>query len=58
MSEEPLTKKEWEAFLCNHWIHMKEELANIKSNVSWLKWLNALIIAGLIGYALKDFLNV
>jgi len=52
MSEEPLSKKEWEEFLCNHWVHMKEELADIKSNVKWLKWLNAIVLGSILGLAI------
>jgi hypothetical protein len=53
---EPLTKKEWEVFLLNHWKHMCEDVAGIKSNVKWLTWLIGLIAAGVIGYIIKDFL--
>ena len=57
MSEEPLTKKEWEHFLTNHWQHICNDVAGIKANIKWLTWLIGLLVAGVIGYIIKDFLQ-
>jgi hypothetical protein len=57
MSKEPLTKEEWVLFLENHWKHMIEDMASVKANVKWLTWLIGLLVAGVIGYIIKDFIG-
>lgn len=53
---EPLTKREWEQFLTNHWQHMCIDVASVKANIKWLTWLIGLLVAGVMGYIIKDFL--
>jgi len=37
--EEPLTQKEFQEFKDNHFDHLCIDVAGIKKDINWLKWL-------------------
>uniref|UniRef100_A0A6M3ISR9 Uncharacterized protein n=1 Tax=viral metagenome TaxID=1070528 RepID=A0A6M3ISR9_9ZZZZ len=56
MKQEPLTKEEFHTWKDNHFDHLCKDVARIGTDTKWLKWLNALIVAGILGLWLREIL--
>jgi hypothetical protein len=55
---EPLSKDEFHEWKDNHFHTLCGEVKSIKTDTKWLKWLNALIVAGILGLWLREILPV
>lgn len=55
---EPLTKDEFNEWKDNHFHTLCGEVKSIKTDTKWLKWLNAIIVAGILGLWLREILPV
>lgn len=49
--------KEWYPFKNNDWVHMRIDVAGLKSDMVWLKLLSAGIILAIIGGAIAIILT-